>query len=219
MSIDFILGFGAFTPAVSVSTSTWNPADKGDTITLTNGNRTMTAADASFGRAVRGTQGYSTGKRIVEFQLLENDSNYPWWGLATSSATINAYVTTSGDNQTFVGMYLNDARVYIMVAGSSVYLGTTDFVTGANNLATVTVAADLDADLIWVAFNGGNWNNNGSADPATGTGGWDYSAGPSGTLYPLAGGDAYSPGADSWLLNTGQVAFAKSIPSGFSAWG
>jgi len=222
MAIDLMPGFGAFTPAAGGggSFSAWNPSDIGTALILSNADRTVTAGAATYGRSVRGTQSRSTGKRVVEIESVLNASNYPWFGLATSSARLEDYPTEPGDTLNFLGMYLNSTNFYYVDGGGQQNIGTVGFTTGANNEAIFTMAVDLDAELIWVSVSGGDWNNSGAADPATGTGGWDYSGASFGPLFPYAGGDENTgPTYDSWLLNTGQTAFAKTIPSGFSAWG
>jgi hypothetical protein len=83
---------------------------------------------------------------------------------------------------------------------------------------TVRVAVDESADLIWFAWNSGLWNNNGSADPASGAGGVSFAGLGAGAIYP-----AVSAAVDQdfvayqvvKLLNG--AACAYSSPSGFSA--
>lgn len=83
----------------------------------------------------------------------------------------------------------------------------------------VCYAVDLDNWLIWARHDNGNWNNNASADPATGAGGFDISyyvatrLGPHATF--LTGSFA---GGAKWLFNFGASAFAYAKPSGFDGW-
>ncbi len=79
-------------------------------------------------------------------------------------------------------------------------------------------AVDLDADLFWVRKNAGNWNNNVSADPATGVGGLSCSSFASTCLFPVVGfGGTGTLAGDNMTFNFGQNAFAHTVPSGFYA--
>jgi hypothetical protein len=89
---------------------------------------------------------------------------------------------------------------------------------------TVCVAVDLAAKLIWFKVihlgTAGNWNNSGTANPATGVGG--------ASLGGLAGGPWY-PAVSHWFntdnvtANFGGGAYAivtagGAVPSGFGNW-
>ena len=66
---------------------------------------------------------------------------------------------------------------------------------------------------IWFSKNGGNWNNDALADPATGSGGLSLHGVAGQTLYIICqGSDA------SITLNSGASVFSYSGPAGFSPW-
>ena len=66
---------------------------------------------------------------------------------------------------------------------------------------------------IWFSKNGGNWNNDALADPATGSGGLSLHGVAGQTLYIICqGSDA------SITLNSGASVFSYSVPAGFSPW-
>ena len=85
---------------------------------------------------------------------------------------------------------------------------------------TLCCAVDLDARLIWFRTNGGNWNNSGTADPATGAGGIDLNrayqriSAPI-KLYPAA--NANSTSSDISTVNL-IGSFAETVPAGFVNW-
>jgi hypothetical protein len=82
------------------------------------------------------------------------------------------------------------------------------------------IAVDLDNAKIWFRVGAGNWNNNGSANPATNVGGIDL-------IVPLLAGAAMylvwpAIGAGTTCtLVLYQLAsdFTQAVPSGYSAWG
>lgn len=75
----------------------------------------------------------------------------------------------------------------------------------------VCVAVDIANRMVWFRTNGGNWNNSGTANPATGVGGIDYSTMNLGALFP-----AISCSITGAVL-TGKFTsgFAQTAPSGF----
>jgi hypothetical protein len=75
----------------------------------------------------------------------------------------------------------------------------------------ICFALDATARLLWIRVNGGNWNNSGTANPATGAGGIDIS-GITGTLYP---GLSVRDAGDEVTANFGATSYAQSPPSGF----
>jgi hypothetical protein len=80
----------------------------------------------------------------------------------------------------------------------------------------VQIAIDLTNKLIWARTDRStNWNNSGTADPATGTGGKSYTT--TGALFPACS-LIDATGLNFVYLNAGAFPFAGSIPSGFTAW-
>jgi len=151
------------------STVTWNPADAGATLTLSNGNLTATSSNT---RGVRGTASHNTGKRYFEFLydsgIATLNANTPSVGVATSSLTID-----SGAGLVWYGTSLGGC-MYPAYNGS-VYThlytntgGPVDLNIG-NAAATDVggVYVDIDAGKVWFARNGSVANG---GNPAAGTG-------------------------------------------------
>lgn len=180
-------------PAVASST-TLDPANTHADITLSNGNLTALQTGGAGFRTSRTVASYSSGKKYFK-ATWDNTTSDPGFGFGNSSTTTNNYLGSSINS---VG-YHNDSNVYQTGGANTTY--TTGDVT--------EVAFDIGAQLIWVRKNSGNWNNNGSADPATGTGGFSTSylgAGPYYGFICLQG-------------NPGQVTLdfsGSTAPSGFS---
>jgi len=78
----------------------------------------------------------------------------------------------------------------------------------------VGIAIDLGAHLFWARKNAGNFNNSGTANPATATGGLAFTA------------DSYAPAVawfsnavnDAYTMNVGATAYANAAPAGFGNW-
>jgi len=72
---------------------------------------------------------------------------------------------------------------------------------------------DIGRGLAWFCEDSGNWNGSPSASPATGAGGKSFNI--SGPLFPLA----FLQTGGTVKINSGNAAFAFSVPSGCSPWG
>ena len=97
------------------------------------------------------------------------------------------------------------------VAGASIATGVT-FATGD----TMGMAMDIGGGLIWWRNGAGNWNGSGTADPATGTGGVDFSGLSLGPIFIGAElEEVVTPAA--FTLNPGP-SYAHAAPSGFTGW-
>jgi hypothetical protein len=200
--IDLMPGFGAFTPAVvGGASATWNPADKSANITLSGGNLTATST-TSGPNNVRSTAGYSTGKFYSEHTLTISGVSEHSLCLATSATALNVY---GGADTTNIAFYMN-GEVYYNNA-----LVTTIQATSSGQ--RVDMAADLTADLVWWRTANGNWNNSGTANPATGTGG--IALGVAGTVYVMAS-MLYGTEVNAAVFASGS--WAGSPPAGFGAW-
>lgn len=75
----------------------------------------------------------------------------------------------------------------------------------------VCVAVDVANRLVWFRTNGGNWNNSGTANPATGVGGIDYSTMNLSALLPAVGCSI----TGAVLTGKFTSGFAQTAPSGF----
>jgi hypothetical protein len=96
--------------------------------------------------------------------------------------------------------------------------GSTQQYAGANVVLNdrICVAVDPASGLYWARLNNGNWNNSGTADPATGTGGYAFAGSMSGvTDITFAAYSANPSNALRSCFDSGQWSY--SAPSGFSA--
>jgi hypothetical protein len=202
MSIDLMPGFGAFTPASGAAGTTWSTSDYSGSVAFSNGDLTVTKSGGGEARG-RATLSRSTGKYHFE-GVCDTGGNPVGLGLSLSS-----FSTYFGDGTSSVGYYGQNGEV----AFNSTALATISTYTSGDVLA---VEVDLDGDLIWFAKNAGDWNNNGSADPATGTGGLSYAAMSAGALFPTW----YMAAASAvFTLRVTSAAFTRAVSSGFSEWG
>jgi hypothetical protein len=206
MTAQFLIRAGGLVSAGGGAALTWNPADKGSRIVLSAGDTRATySGPADFDpHNVRGTIGKSTGKWVFE---ITTSNGTMWCGFANASASNTVYMDATGLNTAWVA---NNTNLWRTDNGSTtIGTGGSVALVGSN----ITYAVDFTAELMWVAVDGGNWNNSGSADPATGTGGWDFSAMNAGPFFPW-----FSCNADAMFADIRTSGMAKSIPSGFSAW-
>lgn len=167
-----LLGVGTTkTVASGGATTTFDPANLGASITLSSGNLKAAGSASSTGQA-RSVTSHSTGKFCSEYTVTTYSSNNVQTGVAVGGATLNSTflgfdsTNSAGDFNTATAAYLN---------GSSIGSVTTYTQTDIRS-----VAVDLGAQLIWFrtvtgGVTLGNWNNSGTAHPATGTGGLSLS--------------------------------------------
>jgi hypothetical protein len=82
---------------------------------------------------------------------------------------------------------------------------------------TIRMALDIDAQKVWFSVNGGDWNASPTDDPATNTGGFDFSGYI--TAGTLMGPAAYKATPDlKAKANFGSWAFLYDVPAGFAGW-
>lgn len=183
-----------------MANTTWNPSDKTAGVTLSGGNLIATTSAASDG--VRGAHNQTSGKYYWEYTYTTIATNSFDVGLALS-----AYNFTSG---TSVG-----AAFVVRISGT-VQINGTSYPSLLGTIASgarIGVAADFTARLIWFRVTpAGSWNGSGTADPATGAGGLNFSS-LNGALYPLFIGGS----TDACTANFGDTAFGGTVPSGFTS--
>jgi hypothetical protein len=165
----------------------------------------------------RSTTSHASGKWHFEWTCnftVDGYTNNNAFGLASAS---HLYLASPDG---FLG---NDAYSLAYTASGAIYANA--FLLNANTGTqytqgdTVAIEVDFGAMLIWVKniTQSGNWNNSGSANPATGTGGISISA-LTGSPWFAAVQQVATPG-DQFTVNFGGSAFALTPSSGFSAWG
>ncbi len=193
----------ALTVAV-VATTTWNPADAGGN-TLSNGNLTVTEnGGGGVVDGVRSIASASSGKKYWEVHVDSISTTNPEFGIAISSANLSSFMGATAGS---IG-WLADNRVFL---GGSQVATLATWATGN----TLSGAVDFGNNRIWFRVNGGNWNNDGAADPATNTNGIDISSMTAGAKFPAV--QTFST-ADAFTANFGGSAYTQSVPSGFVNW-
>jgi hypothetical protein len=192
---------------ITSAVATWNPSDKSASISLTSGNLIAGSAPSIAG-AVRGTKGLSSGKAYLEITCtysIITDSNIGVATLAANLGSVGGNMIGSAAVDIFGGwMYINN---------SSTSHGNIGLFNSGDVLC---LALDLGNRQIWFRRNGGNWNNSGTANPATNAGGLDVSMlFTSAAAFPLA---TFVDANLNETINAGASAFTQTIPSGFVAW-
>jgi hypothetical protein len=190
-----------------ITGTTWNSADKHASLVLSGGDLIATLPSGGGGyRVVHAVSAKNSGKYIFDLIATGTIDGNMGYGLARVGSATNQAI---GDG------FFNAGSGGISGAGNFLGYGAG---TGAPDPAsgdTVTIAVDLDNDRIWYAVNGGNWNNDGSADPATNTNGKDCSAATSaGNCFPAW--SCFSNG-DACTANFSGPTFGKAVPAGFTA--
>lgn len=198
-------------------TTTWNPADISG-VTLSSGNLIATANNGSNGGA-RGTTSHTSGKWYIEFVCHHPTQNNVFPGLGTTGAGFEGGTNTSGGTAT------------LAPSGSAVSTLAGSFTVSFGALTDgeiVSIAVDFTAGLVWFAVGGNfsNWNGSGTANPATGTGGFSTANGSgnwggvlSGGVFPyMASQGGFSPPNAGLTVVPDGPSQSFTPPSGFGSW-
>jgi hypothetical protein len=177
-----------------------------------SGDTSLLISSDDFFSTVLGTQSRSSGKYYFEV------------GITAVGSSENDHVGISEDNVavfgaapgvTSYGYSYNVWHGQLFYNNSQVQTGD-----GATTGNTLGVAVDLTNQLIWFYSNksGANrWNASGTANPATGTGGWSISS-LSGAVFPSFSAYEHDSSA-SYVANFNGIAtFVFAVPSGFATW-
>jgi hypothetical protein len=160
--------------------------------------------------------GHTTGKFHFEFQVLSSGPfGFPVnSGVGISNAAGISSTSFFGDSHT------NSIALFV-TPGAGFFFNNSGlggaFLTVAQ-YDWIAVEVDIGAKLIW----GRNitelsdWNLNGSANPATGTGGYSFSVINSGPYY--VGGIFFGADSSGLFFNFGQQAYQITPSSGFGNW-
>lgn len=176
----------------------WDPSalDQG---TLSNSNFTYVNSGTSGSSLARTVDAFSSGKKAFQVtfnaSILEGDYNTRL-GLADPTTA-----TTDIGFQTKTLAWASNGQVP--------FAAVNNFVINWVHGDLLTMAFDFTAMRLWVRVNTGNWNNDASADPVTGTNGIDIST-LAGTSWRAAIGAEFISGAG------GTLSYA-SLPSGFTS--
>lgn len=179
-----------------------DPLNSGDHIVLSNLNLTATKTTGGVQWEMsRSTYGPAAGKYYFEATFDEFSGSFVGVGLGDSTASVGNFY---GVNEHGIIM-INNGEVYANGA-----LITT--LASATEGQVVGIAFDIDAELVWFRTEAGNWNNSGTADPTTGTGGIAFGTLMGGVTFPGVGVQT-SP-SDQVTANFGPT-FAHTPPTGY----
>ena len=201
-SVVLLLGFDGVA-------TTFNPADKSTNITLSNGNLTATLG-TSGNSGVRSIGSLNNGLAYFEITATNINSAGGGYnaGFANTVSTDPGGVVANAAGAFAVGFYNGIIAINATNVGN---LGS-----GFANGDVACIAVDFDNKKAWVRKNGGLWNNDSGANPATGANGFSFSTMSGGGPYYAYYGRNY-PG-DSGTINLGASAFAQAVPQGFHSW-
>jgi hypothetical protein len=175
-------------------------------VTLSNGNRTATHSNTSTNSGARPTSSKTAGKFYFEITYNTAPSVGDPVGILQTSATYTNLVTNGSNCCSVFG----SGEVYSLNTSQSI-----QFPGGFTAGNVLSVAVDFGAGKLWFRKNGGIWNNNGSADPATNVSGTPFAA-PGGGYTPAVGFTTGGSG-NNVTANFGASAFAYAVPAGFTA--
>jgi hypothetical protein len=187
---------------------TLNPTDfitrgsGGTGFVVSNGNLTITdgfTSDNASGNQIRSFSANALGKYYIEVTCTNvGQMSYSGPGLYDSTGALSSSIE----------------RAVFCVNG---YTGSTTMPSTTTG-GVMCVAFDTVNKLIWYRTGAANWNNSGSANPSTGTGGISINSSLTGA-YKIGVGmvqNGASP-AGVFTFNFGASAFAEAVPSGFNA--
>ena len=203
-----IAGRGALDAAAAGGgggTTTLDPVNKDPDVTLSGGN--LTATDTGGDAFMRSSVGHTSGKYYYEVTL----GAWPTFG-GTFIGAADGSNATNGS-----GGFLGNGTHGVGAPDSGGWAGAPSGTTTSPTYFTpgdvVCLAIDIDNGKIWIRLNAGNWNSNGTANPATNVNGATFNAGMTGgsTIYAAA-----TLGNNNFVtFNFGATAYAQTPPSGF----
>jgi hypothetical protein len=182
-----------------------SPTYKGVDIQLSNNNQTAYQA-FGYQQSVLGVNPITTTDKVM-FSVLctlatpgaAPDSHFVGVGYTTMNYSGSPYGGFPGNDSQSMG-YGSDGTIWY---NGGVYQGGLE--TWGNN-DIIDIVIDNNINGLWVRVNGGNWNNNPSANPATGSNGVETIGGP---FYPVL-----CPGYEGTMIIQNSPAY--SLPSGYN---
>jgi hypothetical protein len=182
-----------------------SPTYKGTDIVLYNNNQTA-AQIFGYQQSVLGVNQIGATDKVM-FSVLCTlaepgvlaDSHFVGVGYTTMNYSGNPYGGFPGNDNQSMGYGSNGTIWY----NGGVYQGGLQ--TWGNN-DIIDIVVDNNTNDLWVRVNGGNWNNNPSANPATGSNGIETIGGP---FYPVL-----CPAYEGTMIV--QNTSSYSIPSGYN---
>jgi hypothetical protein len=182
----------------TLDTATEHPSGLVD---FSNGNLTATANIA--GNQVKSWTVAPVIKTYTEATL--DAHNGGWQGALGLLLSNKSFTSWGGDTDSFGVMC--DGEIWLEGVSQGDLGG--DIGVGGR----LCMAVDRANNLVWVRHNNGNWNNNGSANPATGTGGISISGLPAGDLFFALYIDA--PIGAAMTLHSERESWEYTAPAGF----
>jgi hypothetical protein len=196
-------------------TTTFNPMDltPGNNGSLIGGNLILNQSSGSgVTVATRSIDIQPTGKFYLEFTVsLVGTGNQSFTGPGIANATdalgsartVLASCATGGQPTDIFGTLETNFPLY---AASGCAQG---------DIICMAVDFTVNPVLFWYRKNGGNWNNSGTANPATRTGG--YRATPFGPYKVYCNINDNGGTSQNITMNAGATAFSFGVPSGFTS--
>lgn len=184
---------------VSLATSL-DPANKGANVSLSNGNLTGTAT-SSANSITRSIASHTSGKYYCEVTI--GTAANTAIGICNSAAALTEYITQLGTHS--CGTF---GTAYGGAGGTT----TAPALTAGHVLG---IAVDIGNAAMWIKdiTAAGNWNANGTANPATNVNGATFSC--TGTVYVAT---TLGNNADNVTYNFGATAYTGTPPAGFGNW-
>ena len=176
---------------------TWNPLDKSNYFTLTNGDLTAANTLGNSHVSLRATDSKLSGKWYWEIHIDNSPSDVQFIGIGTSSAVLNNRLGWDTNSYCYLSDGRKDYNNDLLSYGDSF---VEDDIIG--------IALDLDNGKLYFSLNG-VWQNSG--DPVAGTG-FAYD-GISGTFFPMV--SVYYKN-DSFTARFFNTDCTYSSPTGFS---
>lgn len=183
--------------------TTWDPANKGAQVTLSNGNLTISFTGTTNYNIVRALIGHSIGAYYWE---IKSTSAQNFVGLSNSSAPLTSTTVFLGADVNGWGQGSGGGTWHSNVnSGLGTAYTTNDF---------LNLAFDATNGRLWVGKNG-TWMNGGTT-PSTSAATGALFTGISGTIFPTWGSNGTGD-VESAIANFGATPFNNTVPAGFTA--
>lgn len=181
--------------------------------TVSNGGHTFETVSTG-GLAIASGPGMATGKFYVEFtmDLVNGSGTSDWDAIGMSCVDDISFNGHNTDGSRHMGLTTQSFRWNRDGAFYYNYPNVNQNINTWGQGDVVQIAIDIGNSLFWGRVNGGNWNNSGTADPATGTGGISLTGGLYGPVFPYYG---FSVAGGQCTMNCGDSTFVDKAPSGF----
>jgi len=182
-----------------------SPTYKGTDITLTNNGQTATQL-FGYQQSVLGIDPIGTTDKVMFSVLCTLAAPEV---LADSHFVGVGYTTMNYSGNPYGGFPGNDSQSLGYSSAGDIWLGGVNYGGGLQtwgNNDIIDIVIDNNTSRLWARVNGGNWNNNPSANPTTGSNGIVIIGGP---FYPVL-----CPGYEGTMIIQNSPAY--SIPSGYN---